>query len=139
MEALRRLSHRGGVDADSHSGDGAGLLTTIPQTFICRRAQKAGIDLPELFGMGMVFLPPDEELAAKASIENQATKDGLRLLGWRTVPVDREILGPRALAILPIVSQFFVTPALDSCDFQAQLFRFRKRFTSLVCGTQYLT
>src|SRR2546422_7665894 len=58
LTALSRLSHRGGVDADGCSGDGAGLLTAIPQKFIRDRAREAGIELPEIFGLGMAFLPP---------------------------------------------------------------------------------
>src|SRR2546430_4150454 len=61
LEALVRLEHRGGVDADGRSGDGAGLLTAIPDAFFRKRAAEAGIDLPEIFAVGMVFLPPRSE------------------------------------------------------------------------------
>src|SRR6266699_1125269 len=57
LEVLRRLAHRGGVDADGRSGDGAGLLTQIPDSFIRKQARRNGIDLPSVFGLGMVFLP----------------------------------------------------------------------------------
>ena len=102
LEALVRLSHRGGVDADGASGDGAGLLTSIPEKFIRGRALDAGIDLPEAFGLGMAFLPPEKETEACAAIEAAATKSGLRFLGWRDVPTDRRALGPCAVATLPI-------------------------------------
>ena len=65
LEALVRLAHRGGVDADGRSGDGAGLLTRIPEKLIRKHAQQAGIDLPAVFGLGMVFLPPGQEEAAR--------------------------------------------------------------------------
>src|SRR5213076_904171 len=57
LTALERLTHRGGVDADGASGDGAGLLTSLPQTFFRVRAQEQGIELPEMFGVGFAFLP----------------------------------------------------------------------------------
>src|SRR6266480_5795302 len=72
LEALIRLAHRGGVDADGRSGDGAGLLIGIPDKFIRTSALQAGIELPTLFGLGMVFLPPGSEEAARSSIVAQA-------------------------------------------------------------------
>src|ERR1700678_28627 len=55
LTALARLSHRGGVDSDGSSGDGAGLLTPIPKPFIRKRLQELGVALPDVFGMGMTF------------------------------------------------------------------------------------
>src|ERR1700675_1158018 len=65
LEALIRLEHRGGVDAGGRSGDGAGLLTRIPDKLIRKNAALAGIELPAAFGLGMVFLPPGKEDAAR--------------------------------------------------------------------------
>ena len=58
LEALARLAHRGGVDADGRSGDGAGLLFAIPRAFFRKTTRAQGIELPEEFGVGMVFLQP---------------------------------------------------------------------------------
>src|SRR3954468_23559884 len=58
LDGLCRLAHRGGADADGRSGDGAGLLTGIPDSFFRSRAQEAGIHLPEVFGVGMGFIEP---------------------------------------------------------------------------------
>src|SRR5712692_6479930 len=69
LEALVRLAHRGGVDADGRSGDGAGLLTAIPEKFMRRRALEAGVVLPAQFALGMVFLPRGQEEAARSAIE----------------------------------------------------------------------
>ena len=107
LTALARLAHRGGVDADGRSGDGAGLLTAIPESFIRRAAQREGIELPTHFGLGMVFLRGDHPSSALLSIERLAPEFGLRFLGWRPVPVDPSILGPRSLASLPSVNQVF--------------------------------
>src|ERR1700693_5941450 len=57
LTALERLTHRGGVDADGASGDGAGLLTSIPESFFGARAGEQGIELPETFGLGFAFFP----------------------------------------------------------------------------------
>src|SRR5262244_827616 len=55
LSALERLTHRGGVDADGSSGDGAGLLTTIPKSFFSAKAAALGIELPLQFGLGVAF------------------------------------------------------------------------------------
>src|SRR5271156_5546022 len=69
LSALDRLSHRGGVDSDGLSGDGAGLLLPIPKEFFRNRAKQVNIALPENFGLGMVFLPPEKESQARKTIE----------------------------------------------------------------------
>ena len=127
LTALARLAHRGGVDADGRSGDGAGLLTAIPQSFIRRSAGEAGLDLPDHFGLGMVFLRGKKENAAYRCIERLAGASGLQCLGWRAVPVDPSILGPRSLESLPSVHQVFLAAENRSADLEALLFRFRKQ------------
>jgi glutamate synthase domain-containing protein 1 len=97
LEALRRLGHRGGLDADGGSGDGAGLLTAIPDGFIRNSARKAGIELPPAYALGMVFLPGGQEDVTRHLVAKMAECRGLRFLGWRTVPTDPSIVGPRAL------------------------------------------
>src|SRR5271167_2542611 len=69
LTALERLTHRGGVDADGASGDGAGLLTSLPKPFFRARAQEQGIDLPGTFAVGLTFFPASEAHGARASIE----------------------------------------------------------------------
>src|SRR6267142_1456500 len=66
LTALERLTHRGGVDADGASGDGAGLLTSLPKPFFRARAAEQGIELPEIFGVGFAFLPASEAKTAQA-------------------------------------------------------------------------
>src|SRR5882757_6637986 len=65
LGALVRLAHRGGVDADGRSGDGAGLLIGLPKTFFRKAARTDGISLPDEFGVGMVFLQPGLESMAE--------------------------------------------------------------------------
>src|SRR5271170_3147453 len=72
LTALERLTHRGGVDADGASGDGAGLLTSLPEAFFRARAQEQGIDVPEVFGLGFAFFPAPFSLQARSSIHAAA-------------------------------------------------------------------
>src|ERR1700758_5393501 len=69
LTALERLTHRGGVDADGASGDGAGLLAARPDAFFRARALEEGIELPEVFGLGHAFFPAASVSEARAAIE----------------------------------------------------------------------
>ena len=130
LTALERLCHRGGVDADGLSGDGAGILTPIPKTFIRKRARAINIELPESFGMGMAFIPPGQEAAAHADVESSAAELGLFCLGWREVPTYPSLLGPCALATLPLIRQCFFAATDSAMDLERQLFLMRKRVES---------
>src|SRR5260370_18042255 len=110
LTALERLTHRGGVDADGASGDGAGLLAGLPKAFFRARAAEQGIELAEQFGLGFAFFPADTATAAKSAIEAAADQERLRILGWRRVPVNPHCLGRRALETMPESWQFFVAP-----------------------------
>jgi glutamate synthase domain-containing protein 1 len=125
--ALDRLTHRGGVDSDGLSGDGAGLLLPIPKEFFRDRAERADIRLPEDFGLGMVFLPKQRETDARKAVESLAEKSGLRCLGWRVVPLEGATLGSRALSTQPAVRQCFFRAAQPGGDLERLLFFFRKR------------
>src|SRR5881394_1085423 len=69
LTALERLTHRGGVDADGASGDGAGLLAALPQKFFRERTRELAIGLPEHFGVGCAFLPGSATAEFRAAIE----------------------------------------------------------------------
>src|SRR5271163_5288246 len=81
LTALERLNHRGGMDADGASGDGAGLLLSLPYSFFRLQADELGIDLPEIFGVGQAFLPASQVAEAKKVIETNAKSEQLRILG----------------------------------------------------------
>ncbi|MFZ0138025.1 MAG: glutamate synthase large subunit [Candidatus Sulfotelmatobacter sp.] len=146
LEALSRLAHRGGVDADGRSGDGAGLLVALPKAFFRRVARADGIRLPDEFGVGMVFLQRAQENAALDALSSAVAKFDLSFLGWRSVPTDSSILGPRSRDSLPVVRQCFVaprggsshleSPGLESSDFELQLFRLRQELET-VSGAGY--
>ena len=106
LTALERLTHRGGVDADGASGDGAGLLTSLPQDFFRARAKEQGIELPQNFGLGFAFLAAHAVSDARSAIEHAAESERCRVLGWRRVPVDVNSLGRRALETMPEIWQF---------------------------------
>jgi glutamate synthase (NADPH/NADH) large chain/glutamate synthase (ferredoxin) len=110
LTALERLTHRGGVDADGASGDGAGLLAGLPKEFFKAKAAEQGIALPEQFGLGFSFFPSEAVADAKSAVEVAADQERLRILGWRRVPVNPNCLGRRALETMPECWQFFVAP-----------------------------
>ena len=127
LTALARLAHRGGVDADGLSGDGAGLLLPIPKQFFTASARQRGIDLPAEFGLGMAFVANGRETEARAAVEKCAREAGLHCLGWRSVPTQPSILGPRAASTLPLIRQCFFSPSNPTSDFERALFLLRKR------------
>jgi len=136
LEALRRLAHRGGLDADGYSGDGAGLLTEIPQRFFRRSAREQGINLPAEFGLGMVFLPRGAEAAAREAVARLAGEFGLGCLGWRRVPANESISGHRAVETLPLIEQCFF--AVDvGVDLDRALFRMRKAVETAAPGIYF--
>jgi glutamate synthase domain-containing protein 1 len=141
LTALERLTHRGGVDADGASGDGAGLLTSLPKAFFRARAAEQGIEPPEIFGVGFAFLPASEAKTAQAAIEAAADTERLRVLGWRRVPVNTDSLGRRALETMPEIWQFFVEPfhpSRGTARFEWRLALLRKRAESLLPPRSYI-
>src|SRR6266852_979608 len=110
LTALERLTHRGCVDADGASGDGAGLLTSIPEGFFRARALEQGVALPEVFGLGFAFFPAGSARDARVAVEAAADVERLRVLGWRRVPVNTNSLGRLALETMPEIWQLFVEP-----------------------------
>jgi glutamate synthase (ferredoxin) len=131
LTALARLSHRGGVDADGSSGDGAGLLTPIPDAYLRGRLSQEGADfaseLPEVFGVGMVFLPRGRISECREAIEAEARTSRLHCLGWRVVPTNQSLLGPGSLATLPEIQQCFFSPNHAHLNLEPELFLVRKR------------
>jgi len=134
LHALDCMEHRGACGGDSESGDGAGIMTEIPWALYpeftspsCARP-----------GVGMGFLPRDPERrdAVKKVIEDVVTANDLEFLGWREVPVNDEVLGPLAKAVVPSMWQFVVKNPnkiedddVDARDaFERTLYLVRRRF-----------
>ena len=128
FEALAKLSHRGGVNADGISGDGCGVLIHHPQSWLRALAVEAGIALGERFAAGLVFLNASDDPAISV-LERHITEEGLRIAGWREVTVNAQACGPLAAAARPEVRQIFVNAAssMDDASFERALFRARRR------------
>ncbi len=140
VTALERLAHRGGMDADGASGDGAGLLTPIPAQFYRNCLREQGTALPERFGLGVVFIPPSREEECRAAIEAAAEAEQLRILAWRLVPTEPDVLGARARETAPVIWQFFVEPPHSNGEvrpFESRLALLRKRAESLAPAGAY--
>ena len=109
LTALHNLDHRGASGAEINTGDGAGILTQVPDAFF---REVVDFDLPQqgAYAVGMVFLPDDEEGINKAidAIERIAIEEDLRVLGWRQVPIESSMLGNTALSVMPEFRQLFV-------------------------------
>ena len=108
--SLARLTHRGAVAADGKTGDGCGLLLRKPEAFLRFVAEEQGWTLAERYAVGMVFLSQDRERArrARACLEAELERQGLQVLGWRSVPTDTAACGDEALKTLPLVEQVFI-------------------------------
>ncbi|MYQ73494.1 glutamate synthase large subunit [Streptomyces sp. SID4934] len=108
LTVLRNLEHRGATGSEPDSGDGAGILTQVPDAFL---RETAGFDLPEAgaYAVGIAFLPEAGTEEAAARIDALAAEEGLTVLGWREVPVAPALLGATARATMPAFRQLFVT------------------------------
>jgi glutamate synthase domain-containing protein 2/glutamate synthase domain-containing protein 1/glutamate synthase domain-containing protein 3 len=133
MEILVRLTHRGAESADNRTGDGAGVLIQIPDAFFRRVTKDIGIDLPKAgrYGTGLVFLPKDEQDTAKikARFEQEIAESGQQFLGWRKVPVNREVLGEMAAESEPAMEQVFIgmgDNVEDQRAFEREMYIIRK-------------
>ncbi len=112
LEILVNLDHRGACGCEPNTGDGAGILMQMPDSFLRSVCAPLGIELPAPFhyGVGMVFTSPEatERNAARHILEKILVEEGVELLGWRNVPTDNSSLGdtaqegePRGAAAVP--------------------------------------
>jgi glutamate synthase (NADPH/NADH) large chain len=113
LQILRNLDHRGAVGADKLMGDGAGILIQLPDALYREEMAKLGVELPPPgeYGVGMVFLPKEHasRLACEQELERAIKAEGQVLLGWRDVPVDREMpMSPAVRKKEPVLRQVFI-------------------------------
>ncbi len=125
VTALSRMMHRGAIAADGKTGDGSGLLLSLPKTFFAKQAAAAGVTLPEQYAVAMLFMTEASELEV---VKTQCEANGLEVIYEREVPVDTNALGAQALASLPTIKQLFVTPkeATSEARFDALVYLTRK-------------
>lgn len=131
IHALARMQHRGAILADGKTGDGCGLLLQKPDRFFHLVAQEQGWRLARNYAVGMIFLSQDETIAAdcRRIIEEEILDETLAIVGWREVPINREILGSIALSSLPKIEQLFINAPAGwrPRDLERRLFVARRR------------
>jgi glutamate synthase (ferredoxin) len=113
LKILENLDHRGAVGADALMGDGAGILIQLPDALYREEMAKQGVALPPPgeYGVGMVFLPKEHasRLACEQALERAVKAEGQVLLGWRDVPVNRDMpMSPTVRKKEPILKQIFI-------------------------------
>ncbi|KAG0346302.1 glutamate synthase [NADH] [Podila humilis] len=137
---LCNMTHRGATSADPRDGDGAGVMTGIPHLFLTHEFERIlKVTLPPAgqYAVGNVFLRPDAHhmKEQKKTFESIARQLGLKVLGWRIVPVDNSILGPAALSREPSIQQPLVVLDPETHSefsdrlFNKQLYFLRKQAT----------
>ena len=133
VQALKVLYHRGAVDADGKTGDGAGIQLSIPKDFFIDKIQRTGNKHNNLpFAVGMIFLPRTDFAAQEKSriiVESEIIKGGLKIYGWRHVPIDSSIIGDKAKATRPEIEQILICNEKieDEKEFENLLFIIRKK------------
>lgn len=129
LEAVVNLTHRGAVDADARTGDGAGLLIQTPARLLAREAARltGTAHEPSTLAAGMVFLPHDaaDQRGCRAALERALSTCGVALVTWRPVPVNPDVLGAKARQTMPAVFQAIVArPAgVSVAQFDRLLYR----------------
>ena len=131
---LKNLDHRGAVGADALCGDGAGILIQIPHAFYKAQMALQGIELPAPgeYGVGMIFLPKEHasRLACEQELERTVRAEGQVVLGWRDVPVNRNMpMSPFVREKEPVIRQIFIGRGPDimvSDAFERKLYVIRK-------------
>ena len=140
LTVLRNLDHRGAKGADPDSGDGAGILTQMPDGLLRARC---GFELPPAgqYAAGLAFLAADETESAReqAAVRRLAAEEGLAVLGWREVPTDPDFCGNEARSVLPRLAQLVVTGLAGESGLalDRKAYCLRKRIeheSGLVCG-----
>lgn len=128
LSSLRNLEHRGAVGSDAGTGDGAGILTQLPDKFF---RDVVSFELPSLgsYGAGLVFLEAQSAAKDRASFEKIAIEENLKVLGWRVPPTDPAVLGDQAREAMPQIEQVFVAAddGANGLELERRLFRLRKR------------
>jgi glutamate synthase (NADPH/NADH) large chain len=127
LTALRNLEHRGASGAEVDSGDGAGILIQIPDKFY-RSIVKFDLPKASEYATGIFFVKPGET-GYQESIEKIAKEEGLKVLGWRDVPINSKSLGKTAISVMPEFKQIFISGGKNENDLvlERMAFCLRKR------------
>ncbi len=146
IDALRAVWHRGAVDADGKTGDGAGIHVQIPVPFFYDQVRRTGHepDTNKLIAVGQVFLPRTDfgaQERCRTIVESEVLRMGHYIYGWRHVPVNTEVLGDKANATRPEIEQILIRNDKDiSADqFERELYIIRRRIEKAAAAAQIST
>ncbi|MBU1837695.1 MAG: glutamate synthase large subunit, partial [Alphaproteobacteria bacterium] len=139
INALKAIWHRGAVDADGKTGDGAGIHVQIPQAFFHDQIRRTGHEHAEgeRIAVGQIFLPRTDFAAqerCRTIVEAEVLRMGHWIYGWRHVPVNNEVLGEKANATRPEIEQILIrcTGDIDEEQFERELYIIRRRIEKAV-------
>ncbi len=134
IDALKAIWHRGAVDADGKTGDGAGIHVQIPVPFFYDQIRRTGHEpnMDELIAVGQVFLPRTDfgaQEQCRTIVESEVLRMGYYIYGWRHVPVDVTCLGDKANATRPEIEQILISNSkgVDEETFERELYVIRRR------------
>ncbi|MGR3813054.1 MAG: glutamate synthase large subunit [Cognatishimia activa] len=134
IDALKAIWHRGAVDADGKTGDGAGIHVQLPGEFFYDQIKRTGHEpnKDELFAVGQVFLPRTDfgaQETCRTIVESEILRMGYFIYGWRHVPVDVTCLGEKANATRPEIEQILISNSkgVDEETFERELYVIRRR------------
>ena len=134
IEALKAVWHRGAVDADGKTGDGAGIHLQIPRAFFYDQVRRTGHepDIGKMIAVGQVFLPRTDfgaQERCRTIVESEVLRMGHYIYGWRHVPVETSVLGEKANATRPEIEQILIRcdKAIDEEQFERELYIIRRR------------
>ncbi|MDB5712110.1 MAG: glutamate synthase subunit alpha, partial [Sphingomonas bacterium] len=144
VDALKAVWHRGAVDADGMTGDGAGLHIDLPTKFFDDAIAASGHKpLPNRLAVGMIFLPRTDlgaQEACRTIVESAIIDEGYSIYGWRQVPVDVSVIGQKAQATRPEIEQIMIAgPApgeASAAEFEKNLYLVRRRIEKRVIAAQ---
>ncbi|WP_439150472.1 glutamate synthase large subunit [Sulfitobacter sp.] len=146
IKALKAIWHRGAVDADGKTGDGAGIHVQIPVNFFHDQVRRTGHSPreDELIAVGQVFLPRTNFAAqetCRTIVETEVLRMGYYIYGWRHVPVDISVLGEKANATRPEIEQILISNAkgVDEETFERELYVIRRRIEKAALAAQVPT
>ena len=137
IEALKAVFHRGAVDADGKTGDGAGIMLEVSHSFFSKQVVRTGHKANDenLLGVGMIFLPKRDfgaQEKCRAIVEYEIIKAGMNIFGWRQVPVNTGILGEKANYTKPEIEQIIFSPKESQDDLEKKLYLTRRRIENKI-------
>ena len=143
IDALKSVWHRGAVDADGKTGDGAGLHIQIPHEFFQEQVRRTGHEPHEgrRLAVGMVFLPRTDfgaQESCRTIVETEILRMGHTIYGWRHVPVNTSVLGEKANATRPEIEQILIAGGngLGEEEFERSLYIIRRRIENAAARGQ---